>query len=212
MIGGWAVWSYHKAGFGSVDVDLIFPTDSFIEHMMKKTYLPANGFQEFKLDPVLGEPHYGKLVDGDRVIFDMISAETPREDSTGMGVRVDWNWVYESEQCMPIGNGAFINVPELEFLIALKIIGCISRDRKLMHAVDPNYYRSKIWKDCYDVGNLTSHLDPDKGKIHSYFAKTGLGKSLLQEFLVICGEQSDAFVEGESGIEGVEGLLALFKK
>jgi len=51
VIGGWAVWSYHNNGFGSRDVDFIFPTDNFIENMMKKTYFPGNSFLEYpKLD------------------------------------------------------------------------------------------------------------------------------------------------------------------
>ena len=70
VIGGWAVWSYHNDSFGSMDVDLVFPTDNFIEDMMKNTYFPLNGFQAYKLDPILGEPHYGKQIgSGDYVFF-----------------------------------------------------------------------------------------------------------------------------------------------
>ena len=147
--------------------------------MMKKTYFPSNGFQEYRLDPIMGEPHYGKPVDGDIVFFDLISAETPREDSVSMGVKVDWNWVYDVEHPEPIGNGAFINVPELEFLIVLKIIACISRSRQLKHATDPYYYKSKIWKDCYDVGNLVTHLTPDGDKLFTHFSKTRLDKKKI---------------------------------
>ena len=93
-----------------------------------------------------------------------------------MGVEVDWNWIYEFEHPKPIGNNASINVPELEFLIALKIIGCISRSRKLQRASDRFYFSSKIWKDCYDVANLTNHLDPISQKLHQHFIRTKLDK------------------------------------
>ncbi len=176
VIGGWAVWSYHNDGFGSRDVDLVFPTDNWIEDMMIKTYFPGNGFREYKIgDPIFGELHYGKPIDnnGDIIYFDLISAETPREDSVNMSVTVDWNWVYEDQQAQPIGNDASINVPSLEFLIALKIIGCISRSRQLQVAHDSSYFLSKMWKDCYDIANLTNHLTPSGDKLLYHFTRTG---------------------------------------
>ncbi len=212
VIGGWAVWSYHSDGFGSRDADIILPTDSFIDHMMKEIYFPGNGFQEYRLDPVMGEPHYGKPIDTDIIFFDLISAETPREDSVDMGVEVDWNWVYDVQHPESIGNDAFINVPELEFLIVLKMIGCISRSRKLKQATDPEYYKSKIWKDCYDVGNLTTHLAPEGDKLLTHFSRTHFDKKLFQEFLEICDGQGSAFEEGNSKIESIEKLLKIFNK
>ena len=213
VIGGWAVWSYHNDGFGSRDVDLVFPTDNFIENMMKNTYFPLSGFQAYKLDPILGEPHYGKQINSnDYVFFDLTSAETPREDSVNMRVEVDWNWIYDFEHPESIGNNASINVPDLEFLITLKIIGCISRSRELRHAPDPFYLSSKIWKDCYDVANLTNHLDPINKKLHQHFIRTKLDKKLVQEFLQICDGRKNALEEGNSKIGPIEELLDVFKK
>ena len=214
VIGGWAVWSYHNSGFGSRDADLIFPTDNWIKNMMVQTYFPGNGFQVYKIgDPIFGEPHYGKPIDtGDIIYFDLISAETPRDDSVNMGVTVDWNWVYESEQVKPIGDDASINVPELEFLITLKIIGCISRSRKLQQASDKSYFLSKIWKDCYDIANLTNHLNPIGEKLLKHFTRTNIDKKLIQEFLEICDGRKSALEEGNSKMEPLEALLDLFKK
>lgn len=212
VIGGWAVWSYHSDGYGSRDADIIFPNDNFIDHVMKETYFPGNGFQEYKFDPVMGEPHYGKPIDNDIIFFDLISAETPREDSVGMGVEVDWNWVYETEHPESIGDDACINVPELELLIPLKIIGCISRRRKLKQVSDLAYFQSKIWKDCYDVGNLTTNLPYNDEKLMTYFSRTHLDKKLIREFVEICDGQNSAFKEGNSKIESVEELMKLFKK
>ncbi len=214
VIGGWAVWSYHPDGLGSRDADLIFPTDNWIENMMKKTYFPGNGFQEYKIgDPIFGESHYGKPIGaGDIVFFDLISAEIPRVDSVNMGVIVDWNWVYESEQTEPIGNNASINVPELEFLISLKIIGCISRRRKLQLTFDKSYFLSKIWKDCHDVANLTNHLNPSSEKLYKNFTRTNIDKKLIHEFLEICDGQKTALDEGNSTMKPLEALLGLFKK
>ena len=83
----------------------------------------------------------------------------------------------------------------MEFLITLKIIGCISRRRKLLRADDKSYFLSKIWKDCYDVANLTSHLAPDGEKLLYHFKRTGLNKALIQEFLEICDGQKSALEE-----------------
>ena len=46
VIGGWAVWSYYGKGFGSRDVDLVLPTDNFIEDMMKIHVFPRKRFSE----------------------------------------------------------------------------------------------------------------------------------------------------------------------
>ena len=212
VIGGWAVWAYHASGFGSRDVDIILPTDNFIDHMMKKIYFPGNGFQPYKFDPILGESHYGKPIGDDTIFFDLTSAESLREDPAEMGVKVDWNWVYDVEHPESIGDDAYINVPELEFLIVLKIIGCISRSRQLKHTNDPSYHNSKIWKDCYDVGNLTTHLAPDRDKLYAHFSQTCLDKQLFQEFLEICDGRISAFEEGNSKIKSIEELLTVFKK
>ncbi len=212
VIGGWAVWSYNDQGFGSRDIDLILPSDKWIEDMMIKTYFPASGFQQYKIgDPVFGEPHYGKQVDDDIIFFDLISAETCRNDSVNMGVTVDWNWVYDDQQVRSIGCDASINVPSLEMLITLKIIGCISRRRNMIRADDVSYFMSKIWKDCYDIANLTNHLFPDGKKLRYHFARTGLNKTLIQEFLEICDGQKSALEAGNSKAEPLEDLLDLLK-
>jgi len=109
IIGGWAVWSYHPNGFGSRDVDLVLPSDEWIDDIMKNTYFPPNGFKKHRLgDPFFGGIHYGKPIthhgESDTIFFDLISAETPREDKDGLGVTVDWNWIYENQVQKSIGN------------------------------------------------------------------------------------------------------------
>ncbi len=213
VIGGWAVWSYHEEGFGSRDVDLIFPTDEWIENMMIETYFPGNRFKKYRIgDPIFGELHYGKPIDGkdDVVFFDLVSAQTPREDTVNMGVTVDWNWVYEDQRARSIGNDASINVPSLEFLITLKIIGCISRRRQLQRAADESYFQSKIWKDCYDIANLASHLTPNGEKLLYHFNRTGLNRELFQEFLEIYDGKKNALEDGKAKMEYLERLLGLF--
>ena len=217
IIGGWAVWSYYPQGFGSRDVDLVLPSDDWIDNIMKKTYFPANGFKEYRLgDFMFGEIHHGKPIqhhdEEDVVFFDLISAETPRVDNDKLGVFVDWNWIYENQQQKDIGDGASINVPELELLITLKIIGCLSRSRKLKRAPDVSYFQGKIWKDCYDIANLTNHLKPDDDKLLNNFVRTKLTKELIQEFLEACDGRKNALEEGNSKMEPLEELAKLFKK
>ena len=210
VIGGWAVWSYHGAGLGSRDVDLLFPSAGWIR-MVVESYFPGSGFRKHRAgDPVFGELCYGKPTpSGDVIIFDMTSAEEPREDPDGMGVGVDWNWVYDGIRPAPIGGGASINVPGLEVLITLKMIGCISRSRRFRRSAEKAYARSKIWKDCYDIGNLATHLDPDPGRLSECFARTGMSRDLVRELLETCDAYGGAFREGGSEIGSVEALLGL---
>ncbi|MDE1829452.1 MAG: hypothetical protein KGI25_03925, partial [Thaumarchaeota archaeon] len=142
VIGGWAVWSYYKNGFGSRDVDLILPTDDWIENVLKKEYFPHNGFYPYRhLTDFLGEKHYGKPVDpkqpeGDIIFFDLLSGSTPRSDPEELGVYVDWNWVINDyKKSVPIDD-ATIFVPEVELLLSLKIIGALARIRDLSLAKD----------------------------------------------------------------------------
>ncbi|MGI0073375.1 MAG: hypothetical protein ACREA3_06155 [Nitrosotalea sp.] len=187
VIGGWAVWSYYQDGFGSRDVDLILPSDDWIETVLKKEYFPYRGFSPYQhLGDFLGQKHYGKLVDpdkpnGDIVFFDLLSASKPREDPQELGVFVDWNWVNDFRKEAEI-DGIKIFVPEVELLLLLKIIGALARIRDLRYATDPSYLTSKIWKDYYDIANLLAYVTIDEQKLKNHITNTKLDKKLILEF------------------------------
>ncbi len=215
IIGGWAVWSYYDQGFGSRDIDLVLPNNNWIEQIMKKEYFVMSEVKPYQFEgEFFGEIHYGKPIkhkneQDDIIFFDLISAETPREDNESLNVVVDWNWVFDSQKKKPIGNDSFINVPELELLITLKMIGGLSRIRTLSRAQDPTYWRSKIWKDCYDVANLVYHIKPKKEKLKEYFIKTNLTKELTEEFLEAYDNRQDVLDETNSDISVIEKFLIM---
>ena len=213
VIGGWAVWVHYDKGFGSRDIDLVLPTDDWIENVMKKEYFIQNSVKPyiFKND-LLGTKHYGKeiTIDGrdkpEIVFFDLLSGSSLREDSENLGVYVDWNWAFEHKQTVPIGE-ACIHVPEPELLIPLKIIAALARTRTLQRAEDPTYWRSKIWKDYCDVANLTSYVTIDKPKLISHLLRTKLTKILREEFLAGYISRPDVLEETKTNATVIENIV-----
>jgi len=212
VIGGWAVWAYYKNGFGSRDVDLILPSDDWIENIMKKEYFPNNGFRAYDyLKDYFIEKHYGKPInpdnpDDDIVFFDLLSGSRLREDPEKLGVIVDWNWVntFKNEIKM---DDAIIIVPEIELLILLKIIGALARIRTLHAAHDRTYWVSKIWKDYYDVANLTSHIHVDEAKLTTHISNTKLTRILREEFLAGYISRKDVLEETKTTLPKIEKIL-----
>jgi hypothetical protein len=213
VIGGWAVWAYYDKGFGSRDMDLVLPTDEWIENVMKNEYFVQNAVKPYKFtNDLLGTKHYGKEIKNNGkekqeiIFFDLLSGSSLREDSENLGVYVDWSWVFEYKQTVPIGD-AYIHVPEPELLIPLKIIAALARTRTLRQAQDPTYWRSKIWKDYYDVANLVSYVSFNKSKLHFHLNNTKLTKVLQEEFLNGYIARQDVIAETGTQISTIEERL-----
>ncbi len=213
VIGGWAVWAYYDKGFGSRDMDLVLPTDEWIENVMKNEYFVQNAVKPYKFaNDLLGTKHYGKeiKINGKEkqeiIFFDLLSGSSLREDSENLGVYVDWSWVFEYKQTVPIGD-AYIHVPEPELLIPLKIIAALARTRTLKQAQDPTYWRSKIWKDYYDVSNLASHITINEAKLTTHISNTKLTKNLREEFLAGYISRNDVLEETKANLPKIENIL-----
>lgn len=218
VIGGWAVWAYYDKGFGSRDMDLVLPTDDWIENIMKKEYFVQNTVKPYKFtNDLLGTKHYGKeiKINGrekpEIIFFDLLSGSSLREDGENLGVYVDWNWAFEFKQTVPIGE-AYIHVPEPELLISLKIIAALARTKTLRQAEDPTYWRSKIWKDYYDVANLTSYVAVDVPKISTHFSNTKLTKPLREEFLAGYVSRKDVLDETKTNLPTIENVILSDKR
>lgn len=213
VIGGWAVWGYYDKGFGSRDIDLVLPDDTWIENVMKKEYFLQNSVKPYKFpNDLLGTKHYGKAIKiagrekPEIVFFDLLSGSSLREDSENIGVYVNWNWTFEFKQTVPIGD-AYIHVPEPELLITLKIIAALARTRTLTRAEDPTYWRSKIWKDYYDVANLASYVRIDGDKIRRHISGTKLIRNLREEFLAGYIAKQDVLDETRTSLLGIESII-----
>lgn len=213
VIGGWAVWAYYSKGFGSRDLDLVLPTDDWIENTMKKEYFIQNAVRPYKFaNDLLGTKHYGKeiRINGrekpEMVFFDLLSGSSLRKDDENLGVHVDWNWIFEFKQTVPIGE-ARIHVPEPELLILLKIIAALARIRMLERAEDPTYWRSKIWKDYYDVANLALYVPMDKSKLTVHLSRTKLARILREEFLAGYISRNEVLGETGANLTTIENVL-----
>lgn len=213
VIGGWAVWAYYDKGFGSRDIDLVLPTDEWIENIMKKEYFVQNAVKPYKFtNDLLGTKHYGKEIKTNErekqeiIFFDLLSGSSLREDNENLGVYVDWNWIFEFKQTIPIGE-AHIHVPEPELLIPLKIIAALARIRTLRQAQDPTYWVSKIWKDYYDVANLASNISINEIKLTTHITNTKLTRILREEFLAGYISRNDVLEETKTTLPKIEEIL-----
>ncbi len=214
VIGGWAVWAHYSKGFGSRDMDLVLPTDDWIENIMKNEYFIQNSVKPYKfVNELIGAKHYGKemqIVGREKpeiIFFDLLSGSSLRDDSEKLGVYVDWNWAFEFKQTVPIGEEAYIHVPEPELLILLKVIAALARMRTLKQASDPTYWRSKIWKDYYDVANLTSYVSVDEAKLTTHISNTKLTRILREEFLAGYLSREDVLGETRAVLSKIEDVL-----
>lgn len=217
VIGGWAVWSYYPDGFGSRDVDLILPSDTWIDEIMKKEYFPSHGFSPYEyLNQFWVDKHYGKPIDpakpdDDVVFFDLLSASRTRDDPEELGVYVNWKWANDFGREVKIGD-AIIVVPEVELLIPLKIIGALARIRSLHIAKDRTYLTGKIWKDYCDIASLASYVKIDKQKLMKHFTNTKLTKILVLEFLDGYISRPDVLTETKTKMSVIEDILVDRKK
>ncbi|MCK4454944.1 MAG: hypothetical protein KAU99_01205 [Thermoplasmata archaeon] len=93
VIGGWAVWLYNPLGYGSRDIDLLFPERRMKERLANQ-YLSANGYILKKQSPF--EEQFVKVVETSRgneeIYLDACSVEgheqsawNKRGDAMGAG-------------------------------------------------------------------------------------------------------------------------------
>ena len=215
VIGGWAVWAYYPKGFGSRDVDLVLPSDKWINDNMYKDYFKNNDFQKYQgLNQYWIETHYGKPIDPkkshlDVVYFDLMSCSFPRDDPEEIGVHVDWNWANKFGNEIEFNKKTKIIVPELELLVTLKMIGALARTRSYLLVKDRTYLTGKIWKDYVDIANLASNLTLDKKKLEIHYKNSKLTKLLWQEFLDGYLSQTIALEETKANIPDLTDVLKI---
>lgn len=99
IIGGWAVWTYYQESFGSRDIDLILPSDLSKRDEITDLYFPEHQIATKSKDVFGSDVYYAKdiIFEGgrDEIVFDLFYPEKPRPDNDGLGVTVDWKWVFD---------------------------------------------------------------------------------------------------------------------
>lgn len=68
---------------------------------------------------------------------------------------------------------ATVYIPTLELLLTYKLGAILGRNINLRTGLDTNYYRSKLWKDVYDVISL-SKFEMNAGTLHNFLTRSKL--------------------------------------
>jgi len=174
IVGGWAVYCYTK-GLGSKDIDVVFLGEA-TKHMTLFDYFRSHGYKERSRS--LFDKEFVKSVKvKDReveIIIDAVSANRIIIFE-GRKARLPWTWAVKHNVKHKIGKAA-IYIPTIELLLVYKIGAILGRSTLMKTGLDVNYYRSKIWKDIYDIITL-SQLEIDAKKVDKF-----LGESKLAEY------------------------------
>lgn len=184
IIGGWAVWAYYQDGFGSRDIDIVLPKAQAEQLRIIQEYFPKNGIEARYRDVFHTDLYYSKIINrDDEIIFDLFYPNQLRLDTQNLGVTVDWNWTFKFCKEYPIDDGIFINIPDPELLLPIKIVAAISRMKAVEERGDTDYRRSKIWKDYYDIAVLSKYVNFNETDLEMHMNDIGINVKLRNTFL-----------------------------
>jgi len=167
IVGGWAAYCYTK-GLGSKDIDVVFLGDA-VKHKTLFDYFRAHGYAERRRS--LFDKEFVKMNNDVEIIIDAVSSNRTIIFE-GRKVRLPWSWAVRHSSLYDLGDSK-IYVPTLELLLTYKFGAILGRNIQLKTGLEFDYYRSKLWKDVYDVVSL-SHLKIKQKNVDSFLAKSGL--------------------------------------
>lgn len=93
---------------------------------------------------------------------------------------------------------ATVCIPTAELLLTYKLGAIFGRNINLKTGIDFEYYRSKIWKDVYDVAGL-SRLEIDAKKVMGFLKESGLDahkEEIVQIMDGNCTDETRNLVKG----------------
>ncbi|MEW6748449.1 MAG: hypothetical protein AB1295_01960 [Candidatus Micrarchaeota archaeon] len=167
IVGGWAVYCYTK-GLGSKDIDVVFLGDA-AKHKTLFDYFRGHGYAERRRS--LFDKEFVKLNDGVEIIIDAVSSNRTIIFE-GRKARLPWSWAVRHSTLHSIGTSK-IYIPEIELLMTYKLGAILGRNLLLRTGLEFEYYRSKLWKDVFDVISL-SGLKIDQKGLNGFLARSGL--------------------------------------
>ena len=171
IVGGWAVYFYTH-GLGSKDIDVVF-LGSKTKHMTLFDYFRSHGYIERSRS--FFDKEFVKLVKTNsrdvEIIVDAVSSNRIIIFD-GKKARLPWNWAVKNSIQHKVGNSV-IYLPTPELLFVYKLGAILGRNDLLRTGFDVSYYRSKLWKDVYDVVSL-SKLNLDKKGTIQFFNESKL--------------------------------------
>jgi len=173
IVGGWAAYIYSK-GLGSKDIDIVFPNAASM-HQTLSAYFQSHGYKEKHMGHFGFDKEIVKTVkSGGREVEIIIDAVSSDRTITfeGSKARLPWGWAAKHSVEKKVGSAAII-IPTAELLLTYKLGAVFGRNISLRTGLDFEYYRSKIWKDIYDIAGL-SRLEIDEKKVAGFLKESGL--------------------------------------
>jgi hypothetical protein len=203
IVGGWAVYCYTK-GLGSKDIDVVFLGDA-AKHKTLFDYFRAHGYTERRRS--FFDKEFVKLNNDVEIIIDAVSSNRTIIFE-GRKARLPWSWAVKHSSLYDLGNSK-IYIPTLELLLTYKFGAILGRNIQLRTGLEFDYYRSKLWKDVYDVVSL-SGLKINQKSLNSFLAKSGLDE-YADEILSVIEDNFDeeirSLIKGAS-LEKIRKILA----
>lgn len=207
IVGGWAVYCYTK-GLGSKDIDVVFLGDA-TKHKTLFDYFHAHNYTERRRS--FFDKEFVKLVKINgmeiEIIIDAVSSNRTILFA-GRRARLPWSWAVKHSSIHNIGRSK-IYIPNIELLLTYKLGAILGRNIELKTGFEFDYYRSKIWKDVYDVLSL-SNLKINTKEVNIFLANADLA-DYTDEILTIIEDNFDdeirTLLRGSS-LENIRKILA----
>lgn len=207
IVGGWAVYCYTK-GLGSKDIDVVFLGDA-AKHKTLFDYFHAHSYTErrrtfFDKEFVKIVKSHGREVE---VIIDAVSSNRTIIFS-GKKARLPWNWAVKHSTTYDIGNSK-IYIPDIEVLLTYKLGAIFGRNIELKTGFEFDYYRSKIWKDVYDVVSL-SNLKINPKTVNKFLEDSEL-VAYKDEIMTIIEDNFDAEIRSmikDASLKKIKAILS----
>ena len=203
IVGGWAVYCYTK-GLGSKDIDVVFLGDA-AKHKTLFDYFMAHGYNERRRS--FFDKEFVKLNNDIEIIIDAVSSNRTIIFE-GRKARLPWSWAVKHSSLYAIGSSK-IYIPAIELLMTYKLGAILGRNLQLRTGLEFDYYRSKLWKDVYDVVSL-SNLKINQKNINSFLAKSGLDE-YKDEILAVIDDNFDDEIRSlikDASLDRIIELLA----
>ncbi len=195
IVGGWAAYAYVN-GFGSKDIDVIFPNEAVMSKVLAD-YFHREGYAERRRDFFQKEYYKEVMVKGQKIeiIIDAASGKRIIEVS-GTDARIPWAWA-EKHSVKHKLKGVEIYVPEIELLLTYKMGAILGRSNLLGGAMGERaaYLRSKVWKDAFDILSL-SQKDVSSEKLAHFLKGSHLDKYLAGIDTIVRRYEKDADFAG----------------
>jgi len=202
IVGGWAVYCYTH-GLGSKDIDVVFPGDETKQATLS-AYFQSHGYIERSRS--FFDKEFAKPVKAGKheieIIIDAVSSKRFIVIE-GKNARLPWGWAAKHNVRYELEN-SMIYIPTIELLFVYKLGAVLGRNIKLKTGLDFDYYRSKLWKDVYDVLSLAK-LKMESKEIEKFMVGSGLMDS-KDEILQIIEDNFDDEIKMSAGVESLAGI------